>query len=174
MTDSICLSCGLCCSGALFRFVALAASDNTAVLEAAGVVLTTKDDRPALPLPCAAHDGSCCTVYADRPVRCGLFTCALHRRHEAGEVPTDEALAEIATTVELYGIVRSRLQHFLHAVDAPVPSNPSLADLVGGLKAVIESAPDPEAVKEALSLTLMYTTALDQRLSRYFRNDPTT
>lgn len=173
MSDSICLSCGLCCSGALFRFVGLAPSDNTAALEAAGVRLTTKDDRPALPLPCAAHDGSCCTVYEDRPARCGAFTCALYRRHEAGEVPTDVALTEIASTVELYGIVRSRLQHFLHAVDAPIRTDPSLADLVEGLKAVIESAPDPEAVKEALSLTLLYTAALDQRISRYFRDDPT-
>lgn len=168
-SDSICLSCGLCCDGTMFSQVTLALSDSVETLEAAGVVLITKDDRTTLPLRCAALDGTCCSIYADRPVRCGLFTCALYRRHDAGEISTDEALATIAKTRELQRKVHAGLATMLGDTDTAAPGR-SFAHLTTELTALLDNAPDREALVEANSLTLLYTSALDQRISSLFRN----
>lgn len=146
-------------------------SDRTDVLEAAGVTIGTKDGRSHIPLRCGALDGTCCSVYADRPVRCGLFTCALYRRHEAGEVTEEEALAIIAKTRALQAIVHARLAAFLSHEPDRSQIGRSFAALTEEFRDRIETAADPEATREANSLTLMYVSAFDQRISRLFRNE---
>lgn len=167
--ESICLSCGLCCDGTMFKRITLALSDRTEVLERAGVVLTTKGNRTEMPLRCAALDGTCCTIYADRPVRCGLFTCALHRRHAAGEIDTDEALATIAKTRALQRKVHDGLARMFGEDDVTGPGR-SFGDLIERMQSMLDAAPDREALVEANSLTLLYATALDRRISALFRN----
>lgn len=169
MSESICLSCGLCCDGSIFRHVTLALSDRVDVLEAAGVVLTTKENRTQLPLSCAALDGTCCTIYDDRPVRCGLFTCALHRRHAADEIDTDEALATIATTRELQRKVHNGLATMLDDPDVAAPGR-SFSEMIERMQAMLNEAPDRQALEEAHTLTLLYAKAFDQRISSLFRN----
>ena len=167
--ESICLSCGLCCDGTMFTRITLALSDRTNVLEAAGVVLTTKENRTQMQLRCAALDGTCCTIYEDRPVRCGLFTCALHRRHAAGEIDTDEALATIAKTRELQRKVHDGLARMFGEDEVTGPGR-SFADLIDRMQSMLDASPDREALVEANSLTLLYATALDRRISTLFRN----
>ena len=169
MSDSICLSCGLCCDGTMFKRITLALSDRGDVLASAGVKLISKGDRREMPLRCAALDGTCCTIYEDRPVRCGLFTCALYRRHAAGEISTDEALATIAKTQELQRKVHAGLATMLEDEGLQAPGT-SFGDMVERMQAQLDAAPDREAVVEANSLTLLYATALDRRITALFRN----
>jgi Fe-S-cluster containining protein len=167
--ESICLSCGLCCDGTMFKRITLALSDRTEPLARAGVVLIAKENRTEMPLRCAALDGTCCTIYADRPVRCGLFTCALHRRHAAGEISTDEALATITKTRELQHKVHRGLARLFGEDDVTGPGR-SFGDMIDRMQAMLDDAPDREAVVEANSLTLLYATALDRRITALFRN----
>ena len=168
-SESICLSCGLCCDGSIFTRITLALSDRVDILEAAGVVLSKKDERTEMRLRCTALDGTCCTIYEDRPVRCGLFTCALHRRHSAGEVGTDEALATIAKTRELQAKVLDGLAAMLDDGDVRAPGR-SFSDLIERMQAMLNDAPDRRAVEEAHALTLLYAKAFVQRISSLFRN----
>ena len=167
--DSICLSCGLCCDGSIFTHITLALSDRVDVLEAAGVVLTKKDERTEVRLRCTALEGTCCTIYEDRPVRCGLFTCALHRRHASGEISTDEALATIDKTRELQRKVHDGLAAMLDDGDVRSPGR-SFSDMIERMQAMLNDAPDRQALEQANALTLLYAKAFDQRISSLFRN----
>jgi hypothetical protein len=102
LPETICLACGLCCNGVLFKDVELQASDNAARLAAAGLPIkppragsygTTK-----FPQPCAALCGdNRCRIYAERPARCRQFECLLFQSVARGEVELSAALRTVRT-----------------------------------------------------------------------------
>ena len=78
-TDGLCLRCGMCCDGTLFRYVELRPPDDRAALKRAGLEIRSFRRSTAgqsvvgqrFPQPCAALDPQCrCQVYADRPASC--------------------------------------------------------------------------------------------------------
>ena len=89
----LCLACGLCCDGALFKDVELRAAGEAARLSELGLFLQTGRSRTRLPQPCAALGAGCrCQIYADRPSRCREFECALLQAVNAGRMPSSDAL----------------------------------------------------------------------------------
>ncbi len=170
MTDSICVGCGICCDGTLFRHLPIALNDNRKVLEAAGSEFTTIGTNPVMVLGCGAFDGQCCTIYADRPTVCGTFTCALYRRHAAGEVTTADAKAAIAETIALRNTVRPVVEEFL---GLETPSR-NLVVLFDQLAAAFANAPDPDAAKHDNQTLIAYVSGLQLRLRTIFRNEPST
>src|SRR5262245_20222594 len=95
----LCLSCGLCCDGTLFRDVELQAADDLSrramadVLDATHLNLAQKSKWPQ---PCAALCADLrCQIYADRPSRCRDFECELFKAVASGTFETDEALKVI-------------------------------------------------------------------------------
>jgi len=96
LAGKLCLACGLCCNGVLFKDVELQPGDSAARLKALGLPVreprharrtteqspdTKLKQRPAkFPQPCAALCAdNCCRVYARRPARCREFECALFK-----------------------------------------------------------------------------------------------
>lgn len=96
--SELCLACGLCCNGVLFRDVQLRPGDNETALRSIGAPVRQLKTRTCVPQPCAAlcHDNRC-RVYPERPQRCREFECALLRRVLAGAVSTNQALRIIRT-----------------------------------------------------------------------------
>lgn len=137
------------------------------MLEAAGSEFTTNGTSPLMVLGCGAFDGQCCTIYADRPTACGAFTCALYRRHAAGEVTTEDAKAAIAETIALRDTVRPVVEDFL---GLQTPST-NLVVLFDQLAAAFAGAPDPDAAKQANHKLLLYVSGLQLRLRTVFRNE---
>lgn len=96
----LCLNCGLCCNGVLFRDVELQPGDDAAYLAGAGLPLRTVRRGAATvtrsPQPCAmlCADNKC-RVYTARPGRCREFECMLFKAVTAGEVTVDAALKTI-------------------------------------------------------------------------------
>lgn len=96
----LCLSCGLCCNGVLFRDVELQSGDDAAHLAAAGMPLRAVRRSGGTisrsPQPCAmlCADNKC-RVYESRPSRCREFECVLFKAVTAGEVTVDAALKTI-------------------------------------------------------------------------------
>jgi Fe-S-cluster containining protein len=96
--SALCTSCGLCCDGTLFTQVPLTA-DEAGLLRARGLTLRALDDRPpALPQRCAALDGRCCTIYAERPAGCRRYRCMLHAALAGDELELHEARALVDET----------------------------------------------------------------------------
>ncbi|MSU62401.1 MAG: hypothetical protein EXS31_08395 [Pedosphaera sp.] len=103
--QALCLSCGLCCDGTLFKDVELQPGDNSQKLQSLGISVrfqstasvqrSLSTQRPKLgkfPQPCSAlcQDKSC-RIYADRPKRCQEFECALFKSVAKGAMPVEVA-----------------------------------------------------------------------------------
>lgn len=91
MSAKLCLSCGMCCNGVIFRDVKLQKDDDAGKLKNLGLPIS----RRILPQPCAALEGCRCRVYADRPTYCRQFECALFKNVMWGNLKATDALAII-------------------------------------------------------------------------------
>jgi len=114
IVEHLCLNCGLCCNGVIFRDVELQPGDDAARLKLLG--LPVRAARPPggpgkFTQPCAAFDGCRCGVYADRPQHCHAFECALFQAVREGRVKTTSALRLIRRT-------RQRADRVLHLLRA--------------------------------------------------------
>ncbi len=108
--QQLCLQCGLCCNGVLFRDVELLSQDDTAPLIAAGLNISRGKSKRILAQPCAALCADLkCRVYADRPVRCREFDCAQLRGVASGDIDTPQALRTIARARRLAGRIHKLL-----------------------------------------------------------------
>jgi len=95
--EQLCPNCGLCCDSTLFADVELRAGDDAARLKKLGLALEKKGrNKTAFAQPCACFDGKLCTIYRDRPKRCGSFECGLLKRVEAKELTSGAALKKIS------------------------------------------------------------------------------
>ena len=95
VTRELCLACGLCCNGVLFRDVELQPADDRLRLAAAGLLLKTHRHKVTFPQPCQALCADLrCRIYADRPARCHDFECALFKA-VASEAQTTSAALKI-------------------------------------------------------------------------------
>lgn len=75
----MCVECGLCCDGSLFRFLPLEAAERD-TCQPLGLEVVKRSGQWAMPLPCPRLVDRCCTVYEGRPTGCRAFGChALHR-----------------------------------------------------------------------------------------------
>ncbi len=104
--DQLCLQCGLCCNGVLFRDVELQPGDDAGKLKALGMPVRSKAQSSKRNVqtgkfnqPCTALGADCrCRIYADRPSRCRQFECALLLEVIAGGTEVEPALKLIRST----------------------------------------------------------------------------
>ena len=110
VTDGLCLRCGMCCDGTLFRDVELRPPDDRDALKRAGLEIHSFRRSSAgqsvvgqrFPQPCAALGLQCrCQVYADRPASCRAFECTVFQAVAAGRMSFTQAGRKIAKTREL-------------------------------------------------------------------------
>jgi hypothetical protein len=100
-SQSLCLTCGLCCDGAIFSCVKLKPDDEITPLKAVGINIYSDSDANMFKLPCAAHKNCTCTVYANRPKDCRLYKCELLKRFERDDISHEAALEIINKVVSL-------------------------------------------------------------------------
>ncbi|MDP2274292.1 MAG: YkgJ family cysteine cluster protein [Archangium sp.] len=89
--SALCVECGLCCDGTLFRFLPVEPHE-VAQHEALNLPVVNQSGRLAMRLPCSKLEARCCTVYKERPGGCRKFVCHLGHRLEQGEVEFPKAL----------------------------------------------------------------------------------
>ena len=105
--SSLCTECGLCCTGALHNFAVL---DPDEIDYARSIGLTLRPEgRPGFALPCPKLNGSCCSIYVDRPKVCSRFKCALLQRLEDGLVDFQDATVIVAEARRLFDDVHAQL-----------------------------------------------------------------
>src|SRR6266513_1567815 len=105
-SQSLCLTCGLCCDGTLFSSVRLKPDDEIIPLKTVGINVVSDSDPNIFKLPCAAHKNCTCVVYANRPQDCRTYKCELLKRFERGEMPHEAALEIINKVVCLKNEVK--------------------------------------------------------------------
>ena len=98
----LCKSCGLCCSGHLFAWVRLNASELNPA-ESLGLKVIRNDPRQrGFTQPCPLWDGMC-TVYTSPsyPRTCRTYKCIVLRRLLDEDIALPEALSIIRETLDL-------------------------------------------------------------------------
>ncbi len=105
---SICLSCGLCCNGVLFRAVDVMA-DEIETIQRHGLVLAQEEHHFSFHQPCACHVNSACAIYANRPFTCRAFTCKLLQHVQNGTLDPDASRATIRQVRELLQRVEEQI-----------------------------------------------------------------
>ena len=123
LPEQLCLACGLCCNGVLFKDVELQPGDDVKRLGSLGLPIRiarkVKRTSPSKPerhdskfaQPCAALcDGNRCRIYAERPARCRQFECALFKSVAAGETELVAALRTVRATLRRADRVRQLLR----------------------------------------------------------------
>lgn len=117
-------------------------------------------ETPAIAFPCQLLDGTCCTIYAERPGACRRFRCEVLKHFDGGELDGAEAMAMIETARQLDQAVRELL-----------PVGQSVAEARRTWQEDPEqwrslAGPDRiEAARLAMALT-----ALNLHLDRHFRS----
>jgi hypothetical protein len=92
LPSSLCLACGLCCNGVLFKDVELQPDDVSSVLLGHGLQLTRRAGIQRLAQPCQALEGCSCRIYPERPARCRQFECLLFKSVAGGQTTLGQAL----------------------------------------------------------------------------------
>jgi uncharacterized protein len=111
--SALCLACGLCCNGVLYKHVPMH-FEHVALVRRVGLTVEADDaGAPRFPLPCPLHLDNACSVYANRPPPCESFQCALLRKFEAGDVTIEESLAIVRTARSLIGQEPSAAAQFV-------------------------------------------------------------
>jgi hypothetical protein len=108
--DRLCLSCGLCCNGVLFRDVELRPNDDAVRLKEVGLQIKTTAKKKCFTQPCAALNQCQCRVYPDRPRMCREFECLLLKQAAAGIVEIEAALRLIRKTLKKADGIRALFQ----------------------------------------------------------------
>lgn len=96
LIDQLCLSCGLCCNGVLFRDVELQPGDDAARYRSAGLAVESLKTKVRFPQPCGVLCAdNRCRLYADRPTRCREFECGQLQAVAAGRRELTTALKTV-------------------------------------------------------------------------------
>ena len=161
----ICGACGLCCNGAIFGYGRITPEEVPAARKNS-LRIIEQDGTPAIALPCPAHRGDHCSVYAERPQICAAYRCKLLRRHQAGEVGRAEALARIAEA--------RRIVAGLRAMVGVEEGNAAGTPLWDGVKAHAESdspIADTAEWRRKHQALLLEAALVEAFISRHFRED---
>ena len=148
--STLCKSCGLCCTGHLFSWVRLKATELTR-LERLGVQVIRSDPRQrGFTQPCPLWNGQC-TIYdsLDYPRGCDSYKCKLLRELLDESVSLPKALRVIKRAKEKIG-----------EVEALLPDS-SIGSFRERWVTYLESADEPQSPKSELyqkaqALVLLY------------------
>lgn len=102
-SQTLCKSCGLCCSGHLFAWVRLNANELDKS-EALGLNVIRNDPRQrGFTQPCPVWQGGICTVYTapDYPSSCRKYKCQLLREMEDDNISLSNAMTVVEETLAM-------------------------------------------------------------------------
>lgn len=92
---NLCLECGLCCNGLLFRDLPITEEELIPLVELNPNTEKRGSNR-YLSLPCVAWESKeGCTIYNDRPNVCRAFKCKVLVKYENEEITYEQAMEKI-------------------------------------------------------------------------------
>ncbi len=139
--SSLCLACGLCCTGVLHPHAGLAPGE-TELAQSLGLTVEPLEEPSHFCLPCPLHLNHRCSVYtALRPRVCGDYRCSLLNKLLAGEISLAQGLQIVGRAHDLLAEVSAHLPPgltFAHFRPEEAPVGPG--DDPGRLLAIVKLA----------------------------------
>jgi len=108
-SQTLCLSCGLCCNGGLHNWTNLRLSEVNLAKKFNLQVFDLPQGTPAFLQPCAAFDIPICSIYEHRPQSCRDYRCKLLIALEQAEIQLEDALRLTRRAGELIATLRSQM-----------------------------------------------------------------
>lgn len=107
--ENICIECGLCCDGSMFRHTRIDKNDDLTFLQQMGCEFIDIDDKNFFSLPCMGQDGKLCSLYNDirRFKVCKAFKCKLLKQYLSCEISYCAAMDVIRPIVILRQSVKA-------------------------------------------------------------------
>jgi len=96
-SGNICIECGLCCDGSMFKHARIDKSDDLTFLKQLGVESVVVRDKQFFQLPCNWQEGKRCSLYHDsrRFKVCKYFKCRLLKQYISGKISYHVAMTII-------------------------------------------------------------------------------
>jgi len=160
--SDLCTSCGMCCDGTYMAWVRLVPGDDIGRL----TVLHpehTDEGKHFFVQPCAALEGTRCSVYTDRPTVCRSYRCQLLDRTAAGEHSVQRAAELITQARQLADRIKPQM---IERTGTTEPAG--LIHLYGPLEEHYNSLPEPDAARLADADLLFDITAFRRLIDRHF------
>ena len=157
--SDICVGCGLCCNGVLYRRARAELHEHEQLSEA-GHTLEDLDEKSYFVLPCQYESCGRCTIYESRYTVCRTFRCALLRQVESGEIPAADARQVVDKTLALIEQVKVNDPE-AHLYLDRLRIRRSLTDEIR-----VQSGEE----RNRTGRRLLAMAALDSFLDRWFRN----
>jgi len=94
---NICIECGLCCDGSMFKHAGIDKSDDMIFLKQTGFESVIDHDKLFFHLPCKGQEGKRCLLYHDarRFKVCKTFQCKLLKQYLSGDITYSTAMSVI-------------------------------------------------------------------------------
>ena len=105
-SDDLCVSCGICCDGALFDQGPVYPDEEARARRLGFSIVERDDGRRYFLIPCGNLCGSVCQVYDMRLTTCRTYKCTTLQAAEAGEIARSEADRRVAAGREAIANVR--------------------------------------------------------------------
>jgi hypothetical protein len=103
----LCVGCGLCCDGTLFKNGEVVAEDQYEPLEPYVVDMFVEGEKSFFRQPCPYFDGTCCINYEGRFTVCRTFQCELLKSCRSGQTDWTQAKAVVVEAQKLIATARS-------------------------------------------------------------------
>lgn len=151
----------------MFHLVRLQPADSPKALAALGLKLKRKRRQDCILQPCPAYRDACCSIYAERPVRCRAFECRQLQRVASGAITAAAAQGKISEAMSLVAETNSLLMQ----CGATNMKHPLSKRCESAMAEPIDPSSDATTVqmRSQLSQTMQ---KLDALLDQEFRIDP--
>lgn len=155
----LCIPCGMCCDGSLFRFAELRADEQT-FAASLGVTLLKDKEKHGFQLPCHLFKNDCCSIYQQpRPKVCGKFECRLLQNYKNSKISIEEGLNKVRQARQMQTVMASL---------APQKLDGNLTlDIINSQMSLLSSKNEPER-REHLQFLMEATKYQMFLLSHFF------
>ena len=135
--ESLCMACGLCCTGHLFSWVQIKSTEQSRLGQLGLKIIQPEARHHGFSQPCPMWDGEC-SIYRSKtyPSGCRSFKCRLLRELLDEDIPLLKALRVVKQTREKIAVIDKFLpaskevsfrELLIEQLDR-IPLNPGLVD----------------------------------------------
>lgn len=99
--SDICVACGMCCDGTLFKKGTIKGLEDRLVVEDLGMEIIESDNLTSFKQPCFCFDKTCKIYQQTRPAVCNNFFCEPLKKYRSNKQSLTEAEKQIKTVLKL-------------------------------------------------------------------------
>lgn len=163
--QEICITCGLCCDGTLFKRAILKAGEKGNLPKKMETAYEKKGDEEFFHLPCSYFEGKC-SIYDQKKAHiCSAFRCNLLKEFAQNKVSKSEALSIVDNAMQLRQEIRVLAQQVFNA-KAIIP----FQQILEQIGEAVENKNSATSCHPAFEMLKIKVIILEALLIRHFKS----